>query len=189
MLAGERGHLAALRGEAWTDQLDDLLAMRSATGLVPEQVWDLAPLLPGSSGAAQPLYTGRATLSATPLVWGHSELVKLALTGPTASPVERLRIVADYFAADHAPAVSHFRTRAKRARRCKPKGAGGRHPAFLRPSPTADVRTQTRLSVFGPSRLYRRPADPLSATPRRNDVQANLGIPDSQVARGSPSRS
>lgn len=110
LLAGERGHLAALRGEAWTDQLKDLLAMRSPTGLVPEQVWDLAPLEPGSSGAAQPLCTGRPTLSATPLVWGHSELVKLALTGPTASPVERLKIVAGYFAAGHAPAVSHWRT-------------------------------------------------------------------------------
>jgi glucoamylase len=36
--------------------------------------------------------------------------VKLALTGPTASPVERLKIVAHYFAADHPPAVSHWRT-------------------------------------------------------------------------------
>ena len=110
LLAGERGHLAALRGELWTDQLEALLAMRSATGLVPEQVWDLSPLMPGSSGASQPLQTGRPTLSATPLVWGHSELVKLAVAGPTAAPTERLTIVADYFATVHPPAVSHWRT-------------------------------------------------------------------------------
>jgi glucoamylase len=86
LLAGKRGHLAALRGETWKDELAALIAMRSDTGLVPEQVWDLAPLQPVSSGASQPLQTGRPTLSATPLVWGHSELVKLALAGPTRNP-------------------------------------------------------------------------------------------------------
>jgi glucoamylase len=110
LLAGERGHLAALRGERWQDQLAAMLAMRSDSGLVPEQVWDLAPLGPGNGGASQPLLTGRPTLSATPLVWGHSELVKLALTGPAAAPVERLRIVAEHFAGDRAPAVAHWRT-------------------------------------------------------------------------------
>jgi glucoamylase len=110
LLAGERGHLAALRAEPWTDQLEALLAMRSATGLVPEQVWDLSPLEPGSSGAPQPLQTGKPTLSATPLAWGHSELTKLAIAGPTATPTERLTIVADYFATAHPPAVSHWRT-------------------------------------------------------------------------------
>ena len=110
LLAGERGHLAALRGEPWTDQLEALLAMRSAAGLVPEQVWDLSPLMPGSSGASQPLQTGKPTLSATPLAWGHSELVKLAVGGPAAAPTERLASVADYFAAAHPPAVAHWRT-------------------------------------------------------------------------------
>jgi glucoamylase len=84
--------------------------MRSAAGLVPEQVWDLSPLMPGSSGASQPLQTGRPTLSATPLAWGHSELVKLAVGGPAAAPTERLASVADYFAAAHPPGVAHWRT-------------------------------------------------------------------------------
>jgi glucoamylase len=110
LLAGERGHLAALRGEAWSTQLSAMIAMRSATGLVPEQVWDLSPLEPGSSGASELLETGKPTLSATPLVWGHSELTKLAVAGPTASPTERLKIVAEYSAIQHAPAVSHWRT-------------------------------------------------------------------------------
>ncbi len=110
LLVGERGHLAALRGETWKDQLNALLAMRSDSGLVPEQVWDLAPLQPGSSGAFQPLQTGKPTLSATPLVWGHSELVKLALAGPTASPVERLTSVAQYFSTARTPTISHWRT-------------------------------------------------------------------------------
>lgn len=110
LLAGERGQLAALRGEAWQDQLAALLAMRSDTGLVSEQVWDLAPLQPVSSGASQPLLTGKPTLSATPLVWGHSELVKLALAGPTATPIERLESVFEYFSSDRTPTVAHWRT-------------------------------------------------------------------------------
>jgi glucoamylase len=110
LLAGERGHLAALRGEPWIPFLQGLLAMRSPSGLVPEQVWDLSPLEPGGSGALQRLQTGGPTLSATPLVWGHSELTKLAVAGPTAAPVERLASVAVYFASAHVPTVSHWRT-------------------------------------------------------------------------------
>ena len=110
LLAGERGHLAALRNEPWKDELTALLAMRSPSGLVPEQVWDLGPLAPSGSGASQPLNTGKPTLSATPLVWGHSELVKLALAGPTATPTELLKIVADYFATPRVPTVAHWRS-------------------------------------------------------------------------------
>jgi hypothetical protein len=43
-------------------------------------------------------------------VWGHSELLKLAIAGPTAAPVERLQVVRDYFTVERPPAVAHWRT-------------------------------------------------------------------------------
>lgn len=40
-----------------------------------------------------PLLTGLRTLNAMPLVWGHSELIKLAWLRATGQPVERLHAV------------------------------------------------------------------------------------------------
>ena len=70
-----------------------MLAMRSPAGLVPEQVWDQPPLLSRGGIPSLPLLTGLRTLSAMPLVWGHSELIKLAWLRATGQPVEQLQAV------------------------------------------------------------------------------------------------
>lgn len=73
LLAGERAHYELAAGRP--SQAEELLTVmeHAAHGgrLIPEQVWD-APDIP-----ARELFTGKPTGSACPLVWAHSEYIKL----------------------------------------------------------------------------------------------------------------
>ena len=74
LLAGERAHYEIAAGHA--DAAEALLAMMEASPagasrLIPEQVWD-SPDIPELE-----LFLGKPTGSACPLVWAHSEYVKL----------------------------------------------------------------------------------------------------------------
>jgi glucoamylase len=73
LLAGERAHyeLAAGRPDAAEALLITLEKSAGTGGLFPEQVWD-GPDLPESE-----LFYGRPSGSAMPLVWAHSEHIKL----------------------------------------------------------------------------------------------------------------
>jgi glucoamylase len=86
-LAGERGHLAVDRGEDARPWLKTMVACSSAGGLMPEQVWDRAPI------KGRRLYPGRPSGSAMPLLWTHAEFLKLLMTNHTGKPVERLASV------------------------------------------------------------------------------------------------
>ena len=74
LLAGERAHYALAGGHR--DQAEALLTVmeNSTSGqsrLLPEQVWDAADI------PALELFRGKPTGSACPLVWAHSEYIKL----------------------------------------------------------------------------------------------------------------
>ena len=74
LLAGERAHFALAGGHQ--DEAEAMLAvMENSTAgngrLLPEQVWDAADI------PALELFRGRPTGSACPLVWAHSEYIKL----------------------------------------------------------------------------------------------------------------
>jgi glucoamylase len=74
LLAGERAHYALAAGHR--DEAEALLTVmeNSTVGqsrALPEQVWDSADL------PAQELFRGKPSGSACPLVWAHSEYVKL----------------------------------------------------------------------------------------------------------------
>ncbi|MHB8140574.1 MAG: glycoside hydrolase family 15 protein [Vulcanimicrobiaceae bacterium] len=71
LLTGERGHYAVACGQDGAPYLRAMLRMASRGGMIPEQVWD-APVIPECR-----LYPGRPTGSAMPLVWAHSEFLKL----------------------------------------------------------------------------------------------------------------
>ncbi|HET6185120.1 MAG TPA: glycoside hydrolase family 15 protein [Acetobacteraceae bacterium] len=73
LLTGERAHyeLAAGRRAEAERLLATMEACASEGGLLPEQVWDAAPI-PGRE-----LYPGRPSGSAMPLVWAHAEHLKL----------------------------------------------------------------------------------------------------------------
>jgi glucoamylase len=73
LLAGERAHYELAAGRAGTAEAL-LGAMESSTGtsrLIPEQVWDAADI------PDRELFAGKSTGSACPLVWAHSEYIKL----------------------------------------------------------------------------------------------------------------
>lgn len=71
LLSGERGHYALALGEDVTPYLEVMAKSATKGGMIPEQVWDE----PDLSEAG--LHFGRPTGSAAPLVWAHSEFVKL----------------------------------------------------------------------------------------------------------------
>lgn len=88
LLTGERGHYELAAGHDPKPFIRAMEGMASATGLLPEQVWD---------DADQPqkyMYRGRPTSSAMPLMWAHAEYVKL------------LRSVADGKLSDLIPDVA-----------------------------------------------------------------------------------
>jgi glucoamylase len=78
-------------------QLEAMLAMRGAGGLLPEQVWDTGAL------PWRNLFPGHPTGSAMPLAWAHSELIKLAITADSRRPVEQLALVTDRYPDAAAP--------------------------------------------------------------------------------------
>jgi glucoamylase len=73
LLAGERAHYELAAGRA--DTAEALLGvMENSTGasrLIPEQVWDQKDI------PERELFTGKGSGSACPLVWAHSEYIKL----------------------------------------------------------------------------------------------------------------
>ncbi|NKL21772.1 glucan 1,4-alpha-glucosidase [Rhizobium leguminosarum] len=73
LLTGERAHfeLAAGRPDEARRLLAALEASASPGGLLPEQIWDVADV------PERELYQGRPSGSAMPLVWAHSEHIKL----------------------------------------------------------------------------------------------------------------
>ncbi|TPM30090.1 glucan 1,4-alpha-glucosidase [Mesorhizobium sp. B2-3-4] len=73
LLAGERAHyeLAAGRKDKAASLLDALEGSAGSGGLLPEQVWD------GADIADRELLHGKPSGSAMPLVWAHSEHIKL----------------------------------------------------------------------------------------------------------------
>ena len=93
LLSGERGIYEALAGGDGHPYLEAMLAAASSGGMIPEQVWDAGAI------PERFLQPGRPTGSAMPLVWAHAELIKLVTVLHSKQPVERLRVVAERYAA------------------------------------------------------------------------------------------
>jgi glucoamylase len=83
LLVGERGHYALLAGEDPLPYIETMAAMSSVGGMLPEQVWDWNPI------PEYRLEPGRPSGSAMPLVWAHSEFIKLCYSRARGSPVDR----------------------------------------------------------------------------------------------------
>jgi glucoamylase len=107
LLTGERGHLALQSGEDPLPYLETMVRCASAGGLLPEQVWDSAPI------AARQLEPGRPSGSAMPLLWAHAEYLKLLVARESGKPVELLRAVDERYGAKPPVASAwHWRTEA-----------------------------------------------------------------------------
>jgi glucoamylase len=73
LLTGERAHYELAAGHRETAEAlrQTLAAFANSGGLIPEQVWD------GEDIPEKELWSGKPTGSAMPLVWAHSEYIKL----------------------------------------------------------------------------------------------------------------
>jgi glucoamylase len=113
LLAGERAHyeLAAGRRAEAERLLAALEAGASPGRLLPEQVWDGAPI------PELELLPGQPSGSAMPLVWAHAEHIKL------------LRSLADGAVFDRPPQPARRYLREKRVARCRPWRPDWRTPS------------------------------------------------------------
>ncbi len=83
LLSGERGHYALAAGEDVLAYIEAMMAMANPVGLIPEQVWDAAPI------PERGLAPGKPSGSAMPLVWAHAEFIKLCFSRELGRPVDR----------------------------------------------------------------------------------------------------
>ncbi len=104
LLAGERAHLRLQAGEDPVDGLRAMAAMTGPGGLIPEQVWDADPI------PERFLEPGRPSGSAMPLVWAHSEFLKLAYARDAGRPLELLVAVQERYGGQRPEAATwHWR--------------------------------------------------------------------------------
>jgi glucoamylase len=110
LLVGERGHLAMQSGEDPISYLRTMWRCSSIGGLLPEQVWDSAPI------PELGLEPGRPSGSAMPLLWSHAEFLKLLIAREDRRPIELLQAVEQRYRASGGnyaarPAATwHWRT-------------------------------------------------------------------------------
>jgi len=108
ILTGERGHLALQAGQDARPYLETMVRCASEGGLLPEQVWDAAPV------AKFGLEPGRPSGGAMPLLWAHAEYLKLLVASQSGKPVELLEGMEDRYAAKPPVASTwHWRTEAQ----------------------------------------------------------------------------
>ena len=74
LLTGERGHYEIACGNDPLPLIEAMTRMASAGGMLPEQIWDAAPI------PQRALTLGRPTGSAMPLAWTHAEYLKLVVS-------------------------------------------------------------------------------------------------------------
>ncbi len=92
LLSGERGEYAVEAGLDGSAYLSTMAGAAGESDLIAEQVWD------GRPPTGQPCCPlGENTRSATPLVWSHAGLVRLAWTLEHGAPVDQQQVVASRY--------------------------------------------------------------------------------------------
>jgi glucoamylase len=87
LLTGERGHYELAAGRDPLPLMLAMVRMASPGGMLPEQVWDAAPI------PSRGLEPGRPTGSAMPLAWAHAEYIKLVVSRTLGRPFDRPQCV------------------------------------------------------------------------------------------------
>lgn len=83
LLTGERGQYEVAAGRSVRPYIEALEKFAIGAGLIPEQVWD------EPTAAVSYLRLGGPTGSATPLLWAHSEYIKLVQSAALGYPFDR----------------------------------------------------------------------------------------------------
>jgi glucoamylase len=95
LLTGERAHYELAAGREVGGLIEAIEKFASSGGMLPEQIWD-APDLDG-------LVLGGPAGSAMPLVWAHSEYLKLLRSADDGRVFDRIPIVEDRYARGNHP--------------------------------------------------------------------------------------
>jgi glucoamylase len=92
ILTGERGEYAVAAGEGAAPYLATMALAAGPSDMIAEQVWDGRP----PTGRAC-CVAGEGTRAATPLVWSHAQLVRLAWSIQRGRPVDQPAAVAERY--------------------------------------------------------------------------------------------
>lgn len=92
MLTGERAHYELAAGKSCKKLTTAIEKFSSKGGMLPEQIWDRADL------PSEGMYYGRSAGAAQPLVWAHSEYLKLLRSLADQQVFDRISVVADRYA-------------------------------------------------------------------------------------------
>ena len=93
LLTGERGHYEIAAGRDATPFLHAIDQFAQGIGLIPEQIWD-GPDIP-----SRHLCFGGPTNAAVPLLWAHSEYIKLQRSAADAKVFDRIDAAYDRYVA------------------------------------------------------------------------------------------
>jgi glucoamylase len=91
LLGGERGHYELAAGRSAASHIKAMEMFSSTGGMLPEQVWDRADL------PSEGMYLGQSAGSAQPLVWAHSEYVKLLRSVTDGRVFDRISVVEERY--------------------------------------------------------------------------------------------
>jgi glucoamylase len=92
LLSGERAHYELSAGHDVNEYITALERFSSIGGMMPEQIWDYADL------PSEGMYLGRSAGSAQPLVWAHSEYIKLLRSVADGKVFDRISVVEERYA-------------------------------------------------------------------------------------------
>jgi glucoamylase len=92
ILTGERAHYELAAGRSVDSHITALERFSSIGGMLPEQIWDYADL------PSEGMYFGRSAGSAQPLVWAHSEYIKLLRSVADGRVFDRISAVEERYA-------------------------------------------------------------------------------------------
>jgi glucoamylase len=92
LLGGERAHYELAAGTDCSKLTKALEAFASKGGMLPEQVWDHKDL------PSEGMYFGQSAGSAQPLVWAHSEYLKLLRSLTDRKVFDRISVVEERYA-------------------------------------------------------------------------------------------
>ncbi len=93
LLGGERAHFELAAGKDVKPLIKAFEGFSSVGGMLPEQVWDYDDL------PSEGMYKGKSAGSAQPLVWAHSEYLKLLRSVVDGRVFDRIAVVEERYAA------------------------------------------------------------------------------------------
>ncbi|HWZ52406.1 MAG TPA: glycoside hydrolase family 15 protein [Granulicella sp.] len=92
LLGGERAHYELAAGKDVSGFIRSFERFSSIGGMLPEQIWDYADM------PSEGLYLGRSAGAAQPLVWAHSEYLKLLRSRADGRVFDRISVVEERYA-------------------------------------------------------------------------------------------